>query len=74
MNNYMLDEMVAREYRKDRMAEAEEYNRHIAPNQRSASVRFYTGLSNLGVWLEGTGAQIHNYFDCLAHRQLSSSK
>lgn len=74
MNNFMLDEMVNEEYGRDRIAEAEAYNRYIAPNRKSFAVRFYTALAKLGEWLEGTGAQIHNYFECLAHNQITTSK
>ena len=72
MDNFIQHELIVREYRRERMQEAKEYNEHIKPLRKDLMVQVYSQLSKIGAWLEGTGAQIHNYFDCLVHDKIAS--
>jgi hypothetical protein len=63
MNNIMFDELVAREYRQDRMAEAEKYRLVVRPEHKSIQYRFGQKIAAIGKRLETYGAQLQHRFD-----------
>ncbi len=69
MNNFILDEMMAKEHRKELYAEVQNHNIAAKFMKRSNSLRIYNFLANLGTKIENLGTKLEEHYNCLATRE-----
>lgn len=69
MNDFLYHELIAEEYRRDQIAQAEKYNKHPLVAERSLMLRAYRILSKLGGKLEAHGAKMQARYNYLATRE-----
>lgn len=74
MNSFMFDELVAREYRRDRMAEAEKYRLEIRPATQSIKYRFCRKMTAFGKRLETVGEQMQQHFESIESKIVATTK
>ena len=74
MNNLTFDELVAREYRRERMAEAEKYRKQIRPITQSFKTQFCRRMATIGMRLENMGAKMQQYFQRAESKAIASTK
>lgn len=69
MNSFLRDEMLAKEYRRERMAEAKEYNLIFRSSEKNIILNTYQALSKIGALLENMGAKMHTRYNSLVLRK-----
>ncbi len=65
MNDFLFQERLAEEYRRDKMARAEEYNRFAHLFESKATIFTYRVLSKLGKILESLGCKMRARYENL---------
>ena len=65
MNNFIFDELLAEEYREDRISEARRHNLKAQFMNKSISLSMYKSLANLGKRIEKLGAKIETRYNYL---------
>ena len=65
MNDFLFQERLAEEYRREKMATAREHNKyaHLSPNK--LTLLTYRVLSKVGATLENTGTKMQEHFESL---------
>ncbi|MBC8335596.1 MAG: hypothetical protein ISR59_05180 [Anaerolineales bacterium] len=66
MNDFLFQERLAEEYRRDKMATAEEQNKYAHLSKKNMAVFTYKVLSKVGATLENTGTKMQEHFENLA--------
>ncbi len=69
MNNFIMDELLAEEYRNARLSEAKKHNQMSQIISKTISLRLYKILANLGTRIENFGTKVESYYNCLAVRE-----
>ena len=70
MNNFLFEERLAEEYRRDKMAIAEEHNQYAYLSEKKMTLFAYQILSKLGAMLENAGTKMQARYESLAlHEQ-----
>ncbi len=69
MNNFLFEERVAEEYRRDKMATAEEQNKYAHLSKKKTTLFAYQILSKLGATLEDSGTKMKARYENLALRE-----
>jgi len=69
MNDFLFQERLAEEYRRDKMATAEEHNKYAHLFKSKITLFTYQVLSSVGATLENTGTKMQEHFECLALRE-----
>ena len=67
MNDFLYQELLAEEYRRDQVANAEKYNRFQPTSGKTLNLSIYRTLSRMGEHLEGLGAKMQDHYTYLAH-------
>jgi hypothetical protein len=65
MNNFLFEERITEEYRREKMAAAEEHNRFAHLYTSKVTIFTYKGLAHLGKTLEQAGHKIHARYEAL---------
>ena len=66
MNNLLFEELVTEEYRREKIAAAEEHNRFAHLFESKATIFTYKSLANLGKVLETSGQKMRARYEALA--------
>ncbi|MBT3321592.1 MAG: hypothetical protein HN392_04825 [Anaerolineae bacterium] len=66
MNDFLYQELLAEEYRRDQMARAAEHNRFAHLFEGKATIFTYKTLSKLGTILENLGCKMRARYENLA--------
>lgn len=66
MNSFLFEERIAEEYRRDKMAAAEEHNRFAHLYTNKATIFAYRSLAYVGKVLEISGHKFHKRYEALA--------
>jgi hypothetical protein len=69
MNDFLFQERLAEEFRRDKMATAEAHNKYAHLSKRKMTLFTYQVLSKIGATLENTGTKMQERFECLALRE-----
>jgi hypothetical protein len=69
MNNFLFEELLIEEYHREKMAEAEEYNRYAYLSEKKVALFTYKALSNLGAALKNAGTKMQARYENLALRE-----
>jgi len=66
MNDFLFQERMAEEYRREKMVTAEEYNKYAHLSKKKMAMFTYKVLSKVGATLENTGTKMQEHFESLA--------
>ncbi|MBT3313559.1 MAG: hypothetical protein HN390_03000 [Anaerolineae bacterium] len=66
MNNFLFEERITEEYRRVKMAAAEEHNRSAHLVESKVAILTYQGLAKLGKALESSGQKMRARYEALA--------
>ena len=69
----LMDELAAKEVRKDRMREAEAHNLIASTKENKLAHHFYLALGKVGALIENWGVklqQLHTYHECPENHDL----
>jgi len=69
MNDFLYQELLTEEYRRNLMAAAEEHNRFARISEKKFTLNAYLALSGMGALLERWGARMSAHYNCLAKRE-----
>ncbi len=69
MNDFLYYEVLAEEYRRDKMATAEKHNQFSPLSEGKMALRFYRALSKVGKVIETSGARMQKRYNNLALRE-----
>ena len=69
MNNFLFEERLAEEYRREKMAIAEEHNRYAHIAEKKMTLLTYKILSKIGEALENLGCKMKARYEKLALRE-----
>ncbi|MBT3338140.1 MAG: hypothetical protein HN855_16150 [Anaerolineae bacterium] len=69
MNTFHYYELLAKEYRRDKMATAEKHNRFSLPSESKLTLSVYRILSKTGEVIESLGTKMQKRYNHLAMRE-----
>lgn len=67
MNDFLFQELLAEEYRRDQVANAEKHNRFKPRSGKKLNLSIYRTLSRVGEHLKGLGTKMQERYTYLAH-------
>ena len=69
MNNFLYEELLIEEYHREKMAQAEEYNRYAHLFEKKVAIFTYKTLSSIGSMLKNAGTKMQARYEYLALRE-----
>lgn len=69
MNNFLYEEILLEEYHREKMAQAEEYNRYAHLFEEKATILTHKALYGFGRMLKNAGTKMQARYENLALRE-----
>jgi hypothetical protein len=69
MNDFLYQELLAEEYRRDQIANAAKYNCFNTPSGKKLNLNIYKILSRTGEHIQGLGSRMQERYEQLAQRE-----
>ena len=66
MNDFLFQEMLAEEYRRDQMTQAAQYNRFNTRRGKKLNLSIYRILSHMGEYIKSMGSRMQERYAYLA--------